>query len=431
MIGDLSNHLWWSTLFAALAGLFARALRRHEAHVRYWVWFAASCKFLVPFAVLAAVGKQLAQTFGLQASSVLVRAGGTLRIERIAQSLSDGPSRAATFQLDAGWAFVPVAVWACGSFAVAASRWRSRRRIQAAVRTSTPLRADLVPTFIRDSVTGKLQVRSCPGLMEPAIVGIRRPILLMPEGLPEHLTTPQLQAIVAHESCHVRRRDNLTAAMHMAVEGLFWFHPLVWWIGARLVDERERACDEYVLRMIGQPRVYAESILAVCKACLESPLACAAGVTGSRVRQRIEDIMSNRIGIRLSTPWRLTLALAAALAVAVPTGAGMMSRVGAQSRMRTADPLALIAKKETVLKYELFEMRDAIDRHHADKGTYPSTLGALVTAHYITQIPADPFTNRTDSWRIVLQEPGDSVGVYDVKSGSDTLAIDGTKYSDW
>jgi hypothetical protein len=53
-----------------------------------------------------------------------------------------------------------------------------------------------------------------------------------------------MEAMLAHELCHVRRRDNLVAAMHMMVEAVFWFHPLVWWIGVRLMEERERACDE-------------------------------------------------------------------------------------------------------------------------------------------------------------------------------------------
>ena len=52
------------------------------------------------------------------------------------------------------------------------------------------------------------------------------------------------------------RRDNLAAAIHMVVEAIFWFHPLVWWIGARLVEERERACDEEVLRLGNEPTVY-------------------------------------------------------------------------------------------------------------------------------------------------------------------------------
>jgi bla regulator protein blaR1 len=79
------------------------------------------------------------------------------------------------------------------------------------------------------------------------------------------LTSEQLKAIFDHELCHVECRDNLTALLHMLVEAIFWFHPLVWWVGARLVDERERACDEAVLQAGNAPEVYAEGILEVCK----------------------------------------------------------------------------------------------------------------------------------------------------------------------
>jgi len=80
----------------------------------------------------------------------------------------------------------------------------------------------------------------------------------------------------------IRRRDNLFAAIHMIVEALFWFHPLVWWIGARLVDERERACDEEVVRLGADPHQYAEGILRTCEYAVESPLACVAGVGRDR-----------------------------------------------------------------------------------------------------------------------------------------------------
>jgi len=70
---------------------------------------------------------------------------------------------------------------------------------------------------------------------------------LLPEGLLERLTPAQSQTIITHELCHVRHRDNLIASIHMFVETVSWFHPLVWWIGKRMVEERERACDEEVL----------------------------------------------------------------------------------------------------------------------------------------------------------------------------------------
>jgi uncharacterized protein (TIGR03435 family) len=148
--------------------------------------------------------------------------------------------------------------------------------------------------------------------------------LLLPEGIANRLTHAQLRAILAHEMCHVRRRDNLAAALHMVVEALFWFHPLVWWIGARLVEERERACDEEVLRLGAEPLAYAEGILNVCKFYLESPLPCAAGVTGADLKKRIEDIMSNCLSRRLTPAKKILLAAAALLAVAGPVVMGVV-----------------------------------------------------------------------------------------------------------
>ena len=76
--------------------------------------------------------------------------------------------------------------------------------------------------------------------------GIWRPVLIVPEGITDRLTAAQLETIVAHELCYGRCRDNAAAAFYIAVEAVFWFYPLVWWLGRRIVEERERACDEEV-----------------------------------------------------------------------------------------------------------------------------------------------------------------------------------------
>jgi general secretion pathway protein G len=92
--------------------------------------------------------------------------------------------------------------------------------------------------------------------------------------------------------------------------------------------------------------------------------------------------------------------------------------------------------KEAVLKEDLFRMRDAIDQYYADKNQYPATLDALVSDGYLRKLPEDPFTKNTSSWQTVPAEPDPSnptvePGVYDVKSGADGTALDGTKYADW
>lgn len=92
--------------------------------------------------------------------------------------------------------------------------------------------------------------------------------------------------------------------------------------------------------------------------------------------------------------------------------------------------------KESVLKEDLFRMRDAIDQYYSDKGKYPTSLQDLVSEKYLRSIPVDPFTNSADTWREVPAEPDPNnpsvtPGVYDVRSGSDLTALDGTKYADW
>jgi general secretion pathway protein G len=97
---------------------------------------------------------------------------------------------------------------------------------------------------------------------------------------------------------------------------------------------------------------------------------------------------------------------------------------------------SVIRAKESVLKEDLFRMRDAIDQYYADKGKYPVTLDSLVSEKYLRSIPVDPFTNSADTWRSIQSEPDPTnptaePGVYDVRSGSDQKAIDGTNYADW
>ena len=92
--------------------------------------------------------------------------------------------------------------------------------------------------------------------------------------------------------------------------------------------------------------------------------------------------------------------------------------------------------KEAVLRENLFRMRDSIDQYYADKGTYPPDLPSLVTSGYLRQIPKDPFTESADTWQVVMSEPDAATpnaapGVFDVKSGAQGVALDGTPYADW
>jgi uncharacterized protein (TIGR03435 family) len=219
-------------------------------------------------------------------------------------------------------------LWFCGS-AFLVARWLVRwLRIRALLRVARP-----------SSVPAPIPVKLSDTLLEPGVFGIFRPVLLLPAGIETRLTSEQLDAVVAHELCHVRRRDNLTAALHMIVEAVFWFHPLVWWIGARLLEERERACDEEVLRLGNRPETYAEGIVNVCRCYVESPLACASGVSGSDLKKRIAAIMSGRAARRLTLPRKLLLAIAATAALAPPLILGMLKAPQLDAQTPPADRL--------------------------------------------------------------------------------------------
>jgi general secretion pathway protein G len=92
--------------------------------------------------------------------------------------------------------------------------------------------------------------------------------------------------------------------------------------------------------------------------------------------------------------------------------------------------------QESVLKTDLFHMRDAIDQYYADKGKYPSSLDALVSDGYLRKIPDDPITLSASTWQTVPAEadpanPSGEPGIYDVKSGAPGTALDGSTYADW
>lgn len=331
------NHLWQSTIFALAAALLVLALRHNRASVRYWLWFAASVKFLVPFAALAALGRQ----FSWPSASSVAPPDVRRVVETISRPFSQGdlffvPAMPAASPVEAASALV--ALWLAGTVLILfvwSIRWR---RIAAIVRESSPVNEGRELDILRhvesrSGVATPMELLSTVAPLEPGIFGIVKPVLIWPRRIAEQLDADQIEPIIAHEVCHARRRDNLLASIHMLVEAMFWFHPLVWWVGARLVNARERACDEDVITMGCEPRAYARSILKTCEVCLESPLVNVAGVTGADLKKRIETILMNRVAEHLDATRKVLLAVAAVVAVAGPFMAGLVnaSLVNAQA----------------------------------------------------------------------------------------------------
>ena len=343
---SLGNHLWQSTLFAIVAGLLTLLLRNNHARTRYWLWLTASIKFLIPFSLLAGLGSHMAWWRNSAGTNSRVY----FAVDQLSQPFSPShlslisqvpPSTHPAGFLDLFPTLLAVA-WLCGISIVVLAWYVRWRRISAVMRKAAPLREGREVEALRrlERVTGiskQIEMRVSQTTLEPGIFGISEPVLLLPAGISDRLTGEQSDSIITHELCHVRRRDNLVAAVHMLVEGIFWFHPFVWWIGERLVDERERTCDEEVLRLGSDPQVYAESILKVCEFYLESPLFCAAGVTGSNLKKRIEAIMIHRSVRDVELGKKLLLAAMGAAAIVGPLVFGLLDATQSRAQSQAAN----------------------------------------------------------------------------------------------
>lgn len=333
------NHLWQSTLCAvAIAGLM-RVFVRHQARVRYWLWFSASIKFLLPFSLLITLGGALPWSFAAPPSSpalssVLIQIGQPFLDEvSVREALVAPPSGGIAWLT-----VVMLVMWTCGAAEVLRRRLHAWRHIQRTLVESVPVEIERV------TLPHGVRMRATTAAIEPGVIGVWRPVILVPAGIERHLTPNQLDAVLAHECCHIRRHDNLLAMVHMLVEVVFWFHPLVWWIGGRLMQERERACDEAVLGSHASPRTYAEGIIRVCERYVETHLACVAGVSGSDLKKRIEAIMRHEAPERLSRWNKLALTSAAILTAIVPVIIGMSDspRLLAQTQSPSRAPSDLV-----------------------------------------------------------------------------------------
>lgn len=346
----IANHLWQSTLCVGVAWLLTLALRKNHAGVRFWVWFTASMKFLVPFAALVALGSYVPwKPAPVSPSDAVEIFENVSRPFSQADMLFAQPQGAPEFDARTAAATVLPVIWGLGTILVLtvwAIRWRrvarlvrqgittesgpvaeALRRVEARMSTRPMHPARLTrPIRLRASrYGGQARLALSNASLEPGVIGWFRPVLLWPHGISARLTDAQLESILAHELAHVQRRDNLTAAIHMLVEAVFWFHPGVWWIGARLVDERERACDEAVVHLSGERHAYAEGILRTCEYHHESPLPCVSGVTGSDLKKRIEAIMRRAPVTTLTRSGQLLVAGVATVMVAVPVGLGVVT----------------------------------------------------------------------------------------------------------
>ena len=328
LLAAVANHLWQSTVFALGTATFALILRGVPARIRYWLWLAASLKFLLPFSLLLFLGSSLVPA---RLTISRLQPATYYSLDVVSQPFTFTPALSAPARstLLSGWPlsthilFVVGAVWLAGICIVVGSwifRWKS---IVRALRTARPATECFEASVLR-KLQERAQVRRPIPLFisdtswEPGIFGIVSPVLVWPQDISKRLSEAQIEAILAHELAHARYLDNLTAILHLLVEAIFWFHPIVWWLQSRLMHERERACDEAVVILGSEPEIYAAGILRACEFSIESPMAYFSGITGSDLKRRIRRIVLDNPVRSLTRSRKLLLAGLAGAAVLGP-----------------------------------------------------------------------------------------------------------------
>ena len=287
---ELIAHLWQSTLVIGVVWLIAR-----ESSGRGWLWKAAS----------------VSRPFSWLVSRCTVRVCGpvnrTAPVTFFMEEILAPPvwlRRSPTARPTAVWpgAGVSLSWLSCCSGGGVSGSCRQRRR-QVRVSPPTTRRPQYV-VAVDVSLSRRIRVRSycCPTASRTIDVGMA--IVLM---------SATTSAVTAN-----------ARAVHMLIEALFWFHPLVWWMEGRLIDERERACDQAVLRAGTDPAGYAEGILTVCRFTLRAPLACVAGVTGADLRTRVESIVRKELGAPMTLGRRVAVALVVGGLLGVPIVSGIL-----------------------------------------------------------------------------------------------------------
>jgi hypothetical protein len=280
----------------------------------------------VPFACLQWLGDRIGRSFAEPTSvdPTLIDAAAGLLVPSLSGRI--GMSDHVQAQI---WIVLAV-IWALGAATLILRWFLQWRAVHTAVAAASPASMDL-----------PLPVRITSDELTPGVFGVLRPTLILPCAIARELEPKQMEAVLAHELCHVRRRDNLTAAIHKCIEVIFWFHPLVWWIGANLLLEREAACDESVIDEGLEQAVYAESILQVCRLSVAAKFSGIAASNGGDLAFRMSSIMSAERAQPVGNV-RLALLLVTAMVVAYgPIATGVI--LGAFREAANSGPITFDA----------------------------------------------------------------------------------------
>jgi beta-lactamase regulating signal transducer with metallopeptidase domain len=275
------TQVWLDALLrASLQGAFLVAVvwaallvcRRVRPSVRAWVWMVASAKFLLASAFVVELP--------LLAPSV--PSGGVSTAEG-SVTFGYGPSASTPFD----WIPVLFGLWAAGVVSVVWRALSGHRRLAKMARESFEVDGRTARAWTNAGAGLDVPVREHPDVGVPLVLGVLRPVVLLPEGLSGSLSDEELEMVLSHEAAHLRRRDAWAALFMFVCHALFFFHPGMWLARREWQIEREAACDRAAMeRCRADARRYAAMLVKVSVGAERSPALALSAVPAFRTLNR-------------------------------------------------------------------------------------------------------------------------------------------------
>jgi beta-lactamase regulating signal transducer with metallopeptidase domain len=365
----LARFVWQGAAIALGVGALLSCMGRRPARERY----ALACLGLLVMAVLPLA------SFG----SVL--AGAASGVSSASAAMGDG---ALTWHPEgtlAGWAGARLellrpwlmSAWMCGVLLLSLRTVFSWRQALALARDGTrqpgsTVMMALVRMRERTRVSRPVRLLESVNIEVPTVVGLWRPLILVPTCTLTGLPVSQLEAVLAHELAHIRRHDYLVNLLQALVETVLFYHPAVWWLSSRIREEREHCADDVAVESCGDALLYSRALATLEQLRTRIP-APAVAANGGALLQRIQRLLAAPQDGAPLHPWRLVGSLAAAMLVVV-LGAAQQTQVrGATLEPPAQEAPAAATAQEQILPSQQDPMTKP-ERRSGDRPRLPDSI---------------------------------------------------------
>jgi len=322
--GALAGFVWQGAAIALAVQALLACMGRRPARERY----ALACAGLLMMVLLPVI------SFGTALAAPVSQGPRFLGDEVLLMNVSLATRTSAWLVVLRPWL---MSAWLCGVLLLSLRTVWAWRRALALTQEGTRQPASrmalaaLTRMMKRARVSRPVRLLESVAIEVPTVVGLWRPLILLPASTLSGLSVLQLEAILAHELAHIRRHDYLVNLLQALVETVLFYHPAVWWLSARIREEREHCADDVAVECCGDVLLYSRA-LATLEQLRGSIPAPALAANGGSLLLRIQRLLHAPQGGAPLPPWRLAGSLAAVLLIGVLGAARQAQAIGEGSK---------------------------------------------------------------------------------------------------